>query len=107
VTLGRPGCSAGQRPKDRPRAGRRHLPASTSSAETPPPTHPHGGAADERSESITHRRRVLLAQVDLVGLSIQAERNRFGSFTAIEVINQPDLDNLSHLLFPSMLVRRG
>jgi hypothetical protein len=41
---------------------------------------------------------MLLVQVDLVGLSVQAERNRFGSFAAAEVIEQPDFCDLSHLL---------
>src|SRR5436189_49565 len=56
------------------------------------------GAADERSESIPQRGRMLLVQVDLVGLSVQTERHRFGSFAAVEVIEQPHFCDLSHLL---------
>ena len=64
--------------------------------------------ADERSESIAQRGRVGLTQVDLIGLSVQAERHRLGRFTTVQVVNQLHVCDLSHLLlFPSVLVGRG
>jgi len=39
---------------------------------------------------------VLVTQVDLIGLSVQAERQRLGRFAAVEVINQLDVRDLCH-----------
>jgi hypothetical protein len=65
------------------------------------------GAAHERGERIPQRGGVLLAQVDLVGLSVEAERHRLRRFAAVEVIEEPDFCDLRHLCFSSLLVRRG
>jgi hypothetical protein len=47
------------------------------------------------------------SQVNLVRLTVQVERHRFGRLAAVQVIQQPDFCDLSHLLLPSKLVRRG
>ena len=109
-------CGRGPTPRDRWRWPTPGSPWSPPAAD--PPVDPRGhprprrraepparrALLDERRESIPQRGRVLLAQVDLVGLSVQTERHRFGRFAAVEVIEQPDFCDLCHLLL-SILAR--
>ena len=55
-----------------------------------------------RSEDFPKLRSVVLAQINLVVLAFEVKSHRFVSFTAVDVVDEPDLGHACHAALPSM-----